>query len=119
MSYDSYQNINTDADWTKRGEGVAIADSGALIRAAKEGDAAKIRVLVEEGADIDWKDANGWTALFWAVRNRHVKAAAELVIAGADTGIEAHNGLTPLYLAVKGGSPLIISIVAKAGGARK
>jgi len=119
MSYDAYNNINTDNDWTKRGEGLAIADNGALIRAAKEGDAAKIRILIGDGADIDWQDANGWTALFWAVRNCHVKAAAELVIAGADTAIEAHNGLTPLYLAVKGGSPLIINIIAKAGGAKK
>lgn len=53
------------------------------------------------------------------MRNRHVKAAAELVIAGARVDIEAHNGQTPLYLAVKGGSPLIIGLVAKAGGARK
>jgi ankyrin repeat protein len=111
-------DLNTDTVWTRRSDASVSQgfESIALFRAAKEGDATKIRVLVESGADAESTDENGWTPLFWAIKNRHVKAVAELITAGASLKSEARNGLTPLALAVKTGSPLIISLVSQTGG---
>ncbi|MDI1226493.1 MAG: ankyrin repeat domain-containing protein [bacterium] len=110
-------DLNTDNVWTRRSDASVSQgfESIALLRAARDGDATKIRVLVETGADADAADENGWTPLFWAIKNRHVKAVAELIIAGASINAESRNGLTPLSLAVKTGSPLIISLISQAG----
>lgn len=119
MSYDALYTLNSDTLWTRRGEGLAAGeadDSAALFRAAKDGDASKIRILVENGADIDAIDNQGWTPLFWAIKNRHVKAAAELLTAGADVEVEARNGWTPAALATKTGSPLIIDLITRTAG---
>lgn len=110
-------DLNTDTVWTRRSDASATPgfESIALFRAAKDGDATKIRVLVESGADAETADENGWTPLFWAIKNRHVKAVAELITSGAAINAESRNGLTPLSLAVKVGSPLIISLISQAG----
>ncbi len=110
-------DLNTDTVWTRRSDASATPgfESIALFRAAKDGDAAKIRVLVESGADTEAADENGWTPLFWAIKNRHVKAVAEFITSGAAINAESRNGLTPLSLAVKVGSPLIISLISQAG----
>ncbi len=113
--------LNTDHAWTRRAEGLVQphdASVDSLVQAAKDGDAQKIRALVEAGADVDHADANGWTPLFWTIKNRHIKAAAELVTAGARVNREARNGWTPLSLAVKSGSPLIITLITQACGVK-
>lgn len=90
-----------------------------LLRAARDGDAAQLRRLIEAGTPLDERDNNGWTALHWAAKSRQLKAAAELIAAGADTAAEARNGLTPLGIAVKSNAPAIITLLAGAGGASK
>lgn len=116
MSYDSQYNLNTDTSWTRRAESIPQGDDrAALLQAARDGDCARIRAYVENGTDVDATDASGWTPLFWAVRNRHVKAVAELITLGADINAEARNGQTAIYVAVKAGSPLILSLLSKPG----
>lgn len=41
----------------------------ALIRAAREGNAERVRALLEAGADISSASVGGWTALHWAAYN--------------------------------------------------
>ncbi len=81
-----------------------------LIRAAKKGDAEKLRGLIAAGVVVDAEDENGWTALAWAVKNRHADIARVLIDAGANAEHESRNGWTPMGLAVKSGSPAIIAI---------
>lgn len=88
-------------------------DSKLLITAARANDASQIRMLLDGGADVDAQDAQGWTALSWAVKHRHAGVATLLVEAGANSEIESRDGWTPMALAVKGGSPTIIEIAMK------
>ncbi len=81
-----------------------------LIRAAKKGDAEKLRGLIAAGIAVDSEDENGWTALSWAVKNRHSDIARVLIDAGANAEHESRNGWTPMAIAVKSGSPAIIAI---------
>ncbi|MDF3025627.1 MAG: ankryin [Alphaproteobacteria bacterium] len=90
-----------------------FGDKGAgmqLIRAAKTGDAEKLRGLIAAGVAVDSIDENGWTPLAWAVKNRHSDIARVLIDAGANAEHESRNGWTPMALAVKSGSPVIIAV---------
>ncbi len=55
-----------------------------LIEAAERGDAEAVRRLLEEGASVDARDANGRTALVAAAYGNHLEAAEALIEAGAD-----------------------------------
>ncbi|HYD18641.1 MAG TPA: ankyrin repeat domain-containing protein [Patescibacteria group bacterium] len=81
-----------------------------LVRASKKGELEKVRGLLAAGVPVDAADENGWTALSWAVKNRHADIARALIDAGADAEHESKNGWTPMALAVKSGSPAIIAI---------
>lgn len=52
-----------------------------LRQAAREGDAGKIRLLVMSGADVDARDAEGWTAFHLATSHGHHQAATTLLAA--------------------------------------
>lgn len=88
-------------------------DAALLIIAARTNDTAQIRSLLEDGMNVDGKDADGMTALGWAIKRRNVAAATLLVEAGADAEIEARDGWTPMSLAVKTGNPTIIEIAMR------
>ena len=89
-------------------------DAALLIIAARTNDASQIRMLLDGSGNVNAQDANGWTALHWAIKNRNAAAATALVNAGADAEIEARDGWTPMALAVKTGSPTIIEIAMQA-----
>lgn len=93
---------------------MALVDEAALlIIAASENDTAQIRSLLEDGMHIDAADAQGMTALHWAIKRRNVAAATALVESGADSESEDRTGWTPMALAIKGGSPTIIEIAMR------
>jgi ankyrin repeat protein len=56
---------------------------GGLLAAAARGDAAQIRILVEQGANPDVRDAHGRTPLHVATYGGHHEAMRVLVAAGA------------------------------------
>ncbi|WP_419418867.1 ankyrin repeat domain-containing protein [Legionella sp. D16C41] len=52
--------------------------------AAKKGHLNIVNCLIEVGEEVDLKDQNGLTPLFWAVRNRKLSVVEALMKAGAD-----------------------------------
>jgi ankyrin repeat protein len=86
-----------------------------LVDAVKEGDAETIAALLARHSDVNIPEADGTTALDWAVRQDDLKLTEQLLRAGA--GVKAANryGITPLYLACVNGNAAIIEKLLKAG----
>ena len=67
------------------------------------------------GARIDQPDANGKTRLMFAIMNRHLARADELLEAGASPDATDLNGRTPLMMAAKAGDHRLVRAMLAAG----
>ncbi len=84
--------------------------------AAMRGDAASVRELVKQGADVNAAQGDGMTALHWAAENGQPEIAKLLVSAGADVKATTRIGAyTPLHLASRAGNAAMIRILLEAG----
>lgn len=84
-----------------------------LIQAAKNGDGAALRALVEQGADVNAAHGDGTTALHWVSYRNDVESADLLIRAGADANATNDVGATPLWAAALNGSaPLVRRLLA-------
>ena len=72
----------------------------ALSFAAREGRLEAARLLLDAGADVNAREANGISPLVMAITNRHTKVAAMLLARGADPNAADWWGRTPLWSAV-------------------
>ena len=66
-------------------------------------------------AEIRATDPDGTTPLHWAARHDDLKAADELIKAGADVNAATRYGVTPIYLAALNGSEPMIRRLLDAG----
>lgn len=71
-----------------------------LCEAVIDGDLDRFKLLVDAGADINEKDYNGITALWYATQNGEYEMARILIDKGADIEIRNAYGNTPLSNAV-------------------
>ena len=55
-----------------------------LSAAANDGDLARVTQLIEQGADKNQVDSNGWTPVYAATRKCHIAVVRYLVEQGAD-----------------------------------
>lgn len=73
-----------------------------LLRIAKtNATAEQIEKLLDQGADINFKDKEGKTALHWACTYGHFKAVETLIYNGADIHARDYMGSTPLHAVAK------------------
>ena len=70
-----------------------------LFAAAKRGDGARLRLLLENGAAPDWKTGRGKTALMAASEKGHLQAAECLLEHRADPLERDRKGMSPLMFA--------------------
>ena len=82
-----------------------------LIMAAKRGNAAHVRRLIESGAVVNLGDNNGRFPLWFAVRENRVKIAELLMDAGADIG----EGM--LHAAARGDAAEMVRLLVVRGNA--
>lgn len=73
-----------------------LAEDPSLIQPAKDNDVEKLEQLLTDGADIEAKDIDGYTALQHAVMWGNIEAAELLLENGADVNTTDSWGLTPL-----------------------
>jgi ankyrin repeat protein len=85
--------------------------------AAMRGDRTAVRRLLEKRVDVNAPQADGSTALHWAVYRGDDQAAELLVRAGADVSATNRVGVTPLWLASLHGYPALVDVLLKGGAA--
>jgi hypothetical protein len=72
----------------------------ALLRAARTGDTATVKRMVDRHADITTKDTYGDTALHLALKNKHTDTAELLVSRGANVNAKGALEDTPLHVSI-------------------
>jgi uncharacterized protein len=74
-----------------------------------------LAALLQQRVDVNKPEADGTTALHWAVRNDDVASVDRLIRAGANVKAANRYGVTPLYLAAVNGNAAVIERLLKAG----
>lgn len=77
-----------------------------------------LQILVKAGADINWKNPRGETALRWCSEWGQSVVVAELLSLGADPNIPDHKGVSPLAAALKSRHDENAAILVRAGAVR-
>ncbi len=86
-----------------------------LVQAAARGDAAAVRTLLREGVDVNATDADGATALHWAVWADDAAMADALIRAGAKVAVPNALGVPPIHLAAEHGQAALVRRLLDAG----
>jgi len=87
----------------------------ALIDVAAEGDLDSLIQLLKMDLNLDFRDANSGTALYYAVQNKHFDIVKVLVFNGADMDYSLDNGFSPLMSACYNGYFDIAEFLARSG----
>lgn len=95
--------------------GRAPLDAAAWVRAAGEGDAARVESLLAAGADPNAALESGETALLRAASKGRLEVVRLLLGAGADPNAEREDGFTPLSVAVFFGHAEVVRALLDGG----
>jgi ankyrin repeat protein len=102
-------------DWpTLAHPGRALKDAD-LARAARAGDRATLRRLLQLGLPVDGRDDRGATALIHAAGAGQLDLVTDLIGLGADTAAATNSGATALSAACVSGHKAVISLLLDAG----
>jgi uncharacterized protein len=94
---------------------IAVAASLPLVDAVKDGDRAAVRRLLQQKTNVNAVEADGTTALHWAVRADDQELVGLLLRAGANVRAANRYGVTPLQLAAVNGSVAASRVLLDAG----
>ena len=95
--------------------GVFGAAPSPVADAAMKGDLAGVKSLIQQKADVNAPQADGATAIQWAVYRNNVVMADTLIAAGANVKLANRDGATALRLAsLNGNAPMIERLDCKA-----
>jgi ankyrin repeat protein len=92
-----------------------VAAGGQLATALRSGELAAARALLAERANPNDADADGTTALHWAVHAADAELVRSLLAAGADVGARNRYGVPPLTLAAENGDAALTQLLLTHG----
>ncbi len=95
--------------------GVAAPNDLRLAEAAERGDAAAVRALLAERAEVNAAQLDGSTALHWAAHHGDLETVQALIAAGANVNAANELGATPLWLASSLGVRAVVETLLRAG----
>ncbi|HJO03413.1 MAG TPA: ankyrin repeat domain-containing protein [Acidobacteriota bacterium] len=96
-------------------DGVAANVQLQLAEAVQQEDAATVRALLQQGADVTSAQGDGATALHWAAYHDDLELVERLIAAGADVNASNDLSVTPLALACTNGSAPVVERLLDAG----
>ena len=94
---------------------VCAAAGTDLVAAARQADRAALREALAASSDVNVAEADGTTALHWAVYHDDAESAALLIEYGASVRATNRYGTTVLSLACVNGNAQLIGLLLKAG----
>ena len=94
---------------------VAGAVTSEVADAVMNKDKEALRALLVKKADVNAPQADGTTALHWAVRQDDLESVDLLVRAGANVSVANRDGATAMYLACLNGNAGMVEKLIKAG----
>ena len=86
-----------------------------LIKASKKQDWEAVSSLLKQHADINAAQADGTTAIAWAVYWDNIETVKALISAKADVNLANDIGVTPLSLAIRNRNQAMTSVLLDAG----
>jgi ankyrin repeat protein len=96
------------------------ATTSAVVDAVVHGDKPALRKLIDQHADVNAPQADGATALHWAVFRSDKEIVDMLLGAGANAKAANREGATPLWLAaINGDAPVIAALLAAGADANE
>jgi len=95
--------------------GQPVSSNELLQAAARDGDTATLKSLLEGQADVNVARADGTTALAWAVYRNDAKAVELLIRSGSDVNAADDYRVTPLAIACAGGNAALVQQLLEAG----
>lgn len=87
-----------------------------LVNEAAYGRAESVKGLIAEGANIEVRALDDWTALTVAAKNGHYEVVKILLENGADVNAKEGGGHTALFWAERGKHEEVAELLRKAGG---
>merc|ERR1712168_138392 len=109
------QTINEKIAIPESYYGLGTSSTNALHIIAEINNCEMIKLLVENGADVNLKDGLGRTSLHIATQNRNVEIVQYLLKNGANVDLKDIHGDTTLSVAFKNGSIEIIKMLIENG----
>jgi ankyrin repeat protein len=97
------------------GPSAAAENDARLADAVMKRDAAAVRALLAQKADVNAPGKDGTPPLHWAVRVDDVPTARLLIAAGAQASLPNRYALTPMAIAASNGSAAMIAALLDAG----
>lgn len=86
-----------------------------LMRAAQEGHASVVALLVNRGASVNRRNRMQMTALMLASQRGHAAICRQLLAAGAEIDARTNQDSTSLLLACKRGNAAVVEVLVEAG----
>jgi ankyrin repeat protein len=100
--------------WNSPAEAGRYGDT--VADAAKARDAATVKTLLQQGADVNAAHGDGMTALHWAATNGDAALTQMLLAAGANIRATTRlGGITALHMASQGGHAQVVAALIAAG----
>ena len=101
------------------GETGSLISPGSLIDAVKAGNLPAVKKLLRQHKNPNDAEADGTTALYWAIQRDDSDAVRALIAAGADINAKNEYGITPLAWALTNGNADIARQLLRAGANAK
>jgi hypothetical protein len=87
----------------------------AFIDAVKKGDFRKLKHLLNTGADVNYQNQDGKTALYYTSLTGHIGLSNFLLKKGADIELASNSGVNALHVATKRGDPEMVRLLLERG----